>query len=437
VGALAPLASGVVVGGLLALVTGAGMAGTLAAVSEAPGDGAGAVAFGVQFLAVGLASVGIAAVAAQVAATSRTANTIGVLVVVAGYALRGIADVRDDLGWLRWLSPVGWAQAIDPFGANDYAPALLCLALAVVGTGAAARLSVGRDLGAGLVQPRPGPASAPRLRSPLALAGRLQGTAVVSWALSAGAYALLVGLILESADDIVGDNADAERLIENLGGSGRLQDVMAALILSWIGVAAAAFGVWLATQLKSEESSGRTEVALATRVSRAAQLGAGAVVSIAGVLVILACSGVLMAIGHGATGGGWGRSFADALSGAGVQAPAALVVAGLALAVYGWVAAARGARLGRDRRRVPAEPAGRLARAAAVGRRPLAVLARAARPARRRPGAPPRRPDARGRGLLPRGLRRLSPAGRREVTAVYAHETFTQHAVRCFVDSSA
>ena len=336
VGALAPLAAGTIVAVILSLAVALGMAGSLAAVAEAPGDGAGAVVVGVQYLAIGLAGAGLGAVGAQVATVSRTATTIPVLVLVAGYALRGIGDVQDGLGWLRWLSPVGWAEEMDPFGANSYGPALLSVALAVVGVGVAARLAVGRDVGAGLVQPRPGPADGPHLDSPLALTRRLQGTALASWAYAVGAYCFLLGLILSSADDLVGGNADAASLIEQLGGTGRLQDVMTALILGWVGIVAAAWTVTYAAQLRGEEVSGRAEVQLTTGVTRARYVGVATLVSVAGVVLILAAAGVLMGLGHALTGGSWGSAFGDAVGGAAVQVPAALVVGGLVLACYAW-----------------------------------------------------------------------------------------------------
>jgi ABC-2 type transport system permease protein len=336
VGALAPLAAGTVVATILSVGTALGMAGSLAVVAEAPGDGAGAVAVGVQYLAIGLAGAGLGALGAQVATVSRTATTIAVLVLVAGYALRGIGDVQDGLGWLRWLSPVGWAEEMDPFGSNSYAPALLSLALAVACLGVAARLAVGRDVGAGIVQPRPGPADAPRLDSSLALTRRLQGPSLASWAYAVGAYCFLLGLILSSADDLVGGNADAARLIEQLGGTGRLQDVMTTLVLGWVGIVAAAWTVTSATQLRSEESSGRAEVQLTTGVSRARYVGVATAASVAGVVLILLAAGVLMGLGHAITGGSWGAALGDAVGGAAVQIPAALVVGGVVLACYAW-----------------------------------------------------------------------------------------------------
>jgi ABC-2 type transport system permease protein len=336
VGALASLVAGTIVAALLSLLTAVGVAAVLMVAAQAPGDVSGATAAGVQVLVLGLVGAGIGAVCAQIATASRTANSIGVVVFVAGYALRGIADARSGMGWFRWTNPVGWAQAIDPFGADNYWPALLCLGLTVVSLLVAARLAVGRDVGAGLVQPRPGPADGPHLGSPLALARRLQSGAIISWAGSIGAYCLLLGLILESADDIVGGNADALKVIEQLGGAGRIQDVMTALILGWIGIAAAAYTVTYLMQVRTEEAAGRVEIQLASGVSRNRYLAVVTTVSIVGVVTILVAAGVLMALGHGLTGGAWGPAIADAVGGAVVQIPAALVVGGLVVALYAW-----------------------------------------------------------------------------------------------------
>ncbi|MEK8227449.1 hypothetical protein NKG05_17100 [Oerskovia sp. M15] len=85
-GALAPLATGILVAAGMSVVTGALMTAMFVAQGA---DGASSVAFGLQLAALGLAGAGIGAVCAQVATSSRTAGTIGVLLLVAGYALRG------------------------------------------------------------------------------------------------------------------------------------------------------------------------------------------------------------------------------------------------------------------------------------------------------------------------------------------------------------
>lgn len=333
VGSLAPLATGVIVGAILSVSLGALMA--LLVLPHGPASGA--VAFGAQFVGVGLASVGLAALCAQIATSSRNANTIGSIVVLAGYALRGVGDVEPALSWLQWLSPVGWAQRIDPYGANDYGPFLLCLLLLVVGVGVSVWLTTHRDLGAGLLQERPGPASSSTLTSPFSLASRLNRTQVIAWTYSCAAYAFLVGFLVSSFDDLLKDNPQMGDFVEQLGGPGAIGDVFQGLILTWIGFAAAAFGVTLMTRLRAEETLGRSETMLATPTSRTAYLGSWVAVSVGGVLAILLVSGLLMGVGHAISSDvGWGTAIGDAMGASAVVVPAALVIAGLGVALYGW-----------------------------------------------------------------------------------------------------
>jgi ABC-2 type transport system permease protein len=333
VGSLAPLATGVLVAAALSLVTGALMAALYVALGA---DGASSVAFGAQFAALGLAGTGIGVVCAQVATSSRTANTIGVLLLVAGYALRGVADIEPSADWLHWVSPVGWVQEIDPFGANALGPALLCVALFVVCVAVAARVSLGRDVGAGLLQPRPGPAGSTSLGSPFSLQARLQVPGVVSWTLGVGAYCLLVGFLLDSVDDLAGSSPQMQQIVEQLGGAGALAQVFQVVIMGFVGIAAAAFAVTLVSRLHAEETAGRTEIVLATGTSRARYLTASVVVLVVGVTVIPLAAGLLMGLGHGLVAGGWGTAFAEAIGAGLVQVPAALVVAGVVLVLYGW-----------------------------------------------------------------------------------------------------
>ncbi|MFJ4109017.1 ABC transporter permease [Oerskovia enterophila] len=333
VGPLAPLATGVLVAAGMSVLTGALMAAMFVAQGA---DGVSSVAFGLQFAALGLAGTGIGAVCAQVATSSRTANTIGVLLLVAGYALRGVADIEASADWLHWVSPVGWVQEIDPFGANAVGPALLCLALFVVCVAVSARTSLGRDLGAGLVQPRPGPAGSASLTSPLAITRRLQLPGVASWALGVGAYCLLVGFLLDSVDDIAGSSPQMQQIIEQLGGAGALAQVFQVAIMGFVGIAAAAFAVTSVSRLHAEETSGRAELVLATGVSRTRYLSASVVMTVAGVVAVPLWSGLMTGLGHALVSGGWSSAFADAVGAGLVQVPAALVVAGLVLVLYGW-----------------------------------------------------------------------------------------------------
>lgn len=332
-GPLAPLLAGLVVGVVTTAATSVG----IVVVFLGMGSGRAALLVGAQYAGLGLVTAGLAALAAQIATTARTASSFTVTLVVLGYAVRGAADVKDGLSWLRWTTPVGWVQRIDPFGAADLRPFVACLGLGIVLAGAAAVLSLRRDLGAGLVQPRPGPAGTAGLGSPLALAGRLHGPGIATWAASAAAYTLLVGLILPSAGDLVGTSPQFAQVLEALGGAGGIANLLVSMVSGFVGIATGAWAVTTVVALVREETSGRLAQVLAGPVARGRYLGAVAVLLVTGVLAIPVLGGVALGLGHLAAGGTGAQTLTEPLGAGLVQVPAALVVAGAALALYGWV----------------------------------------------------------------------------------------------------
>ena len=220
-----------------------------------------------------------------------------------GYALRGVADVKSGLAWLHWTNPVGWMQAIEPFGAARVWPFAACLGLGVVLAAVAGVQSLRRDLGAGLVQPRPGPARAGGLGSPLALRGRLHGPGVATWALTAASYTFLVGLILPSAKDLVGTSPQLGQMLAALGGAGGISALLTSMVLGFIGIATGAWAVTTAGALVRDETSGRLAQVLAGPVGRGRYLGATCVLMVVGAVVIPVVAGMLLGLGHLASGG--------------------------------------------------------------------------------------------------------------------------------------
>ena len=98
----------------------------------------------------------------------------------AAYLLRAAGDVGD--GTLSWLSPIGWGQAMRPYAGERWWPLALSLVAGVGLVVAAVALRARRDEGAGLIAPRPGPATAkPSLTRPLGLALRLQRGVLLGW----------------------------------------------------------------------------------------------------------------------------------------------------------------------------------------------------------------------------------------------------------------
>ncbi|NUU19565.1 ABC transporter permease [Cellulomonas humilata] len=331
VGRLAPLTAGLLAALVMVGVASFGVALPLV------GQGAlGALAFAFQNLVSGLAGVGIAAVTVQLASVARTASSIAVSVLVGTYALRAAADVQDSLSWLSWLSPMGWGQKIDPYGDDRLGLVLLGVAVLALGAGVGYRIQATRDLGAGLIADRPGPADAPGLRSVQALAWRLQGQTLVTWAVPVAAYLLLVGFLLSSVGDIAGDSPQVQQIIEQLGGAGAMQDVFVVTIMGFIALAAGAFVVASLSRLHSEETAGRAELILGRSVPRTTYLLVNVLVVAAGTVVLLVVGGLAMGVGNGIAAGDWGYT-GKVLGAALVQLPAVLVVVGFMTALYGWV----------------------------------------------------------------------------------------------------
>lgn len=117
---------------------------------------------------------GVAAVAAQLFDGARAALGITGLVLGVSFAVRAIADAGGDAtAWLRWLSPLGWAENVEAFAANRFTVIGLMLLTTLALLAVALRLLGRRDVGLGMFPARIGVANG-TIGSPLALASRLR-----------------------------------------------------------------------------------------------------------------------------------------------------------------------------------------------------------------------------------------------------------------------
>ena len=62
----------------------------------------------------------VAAVSAQVFESAKAANGVAIGLLGAAFLLRALGDSDDDVAWLSWLSPIGWAQQVRPFGGDRW-----------------------------------------------------------------------------------------------------------------------------------------------------------------------------------------------------------------------------------------------------------------------------------------------------------------------------
>ena len=297
---------------------------------------AGSVALAADCALNGLVFAGVAAICVQLTEYARPANGLAFAVLGAAFLLRAIGDTATELSWLAWLSPIGWAERFQPFAGDRWEVLLLPLALLGVLLVAAAALLVRRDLGAGVLATRLGPADAPPwLRSPLALAWRLQRGALAGWTVGAAVAGLSFGVIAQDMVQFAAEDPETAELLASLGGSGSIADIYLAAILSWIGMLAAGYAVQATLRLRSEEAELRAEQVLATATSRTGWAGSHLLVAAGGAAVVLAAGGLLAGLAHGLRSGDLAGELPRVLGGAMVQLPAVLVMAAIGAALFG------------------------------------------------------------------------------------------------------
>jgi ABC-2 type transport system permease protein len=204
--------------------------------------------------------------------------------------------------------------------------------------GAAYALASRRDLGAGLLPPRTGPAQAVAgLRSPFALAWRLHRPALLGWAAGFAVVGAAVGSVAQGVGELLTDNPQLADLFTRIGGQQRLVDAYIASTMGVVGLLAAAYAVAAALRLRSEETGLRAEPILATSVGRTRWARSHLAFAAVGPAVLLATAGLAAGLMHGLRTGDVGTQLPRVLAGALVQLPATWVLAGIAVALYGFV----------------------------------------------------------------------------------------------------
>lgn len=331
-GSAASLSAALVAAVVANIVLGLLVAVGLASLGIESMDWAGSLLYGAAFTAVGIVFAAIAAVTTQVTQFARAASGMAGAFIGVAYLLRAIGDVMDN--GLSWLSPIGWAQSTAAYVENSWWPIGLSLVAAAALTVVAFRLAARRDLGAGLRAERRGAAEASQaLGTPLGLAWRLQRSAVLWWA-----FAMFIfGASYGSAIDVIEQYSDNEvitQLIESMGG-GSLTEAYLSMIIGLLSVVVAIFAVTTALRPRREESAGRAEGVLATRISRTEWYGSYLVIAIVGSLAILAMTGLGLGLAAMAASGD-GAVLGQALPAILTYAPAVWVTVGIAVLAVGW-----------------------------------------------------------------------------------------------------
>lgn len=307
------------------------VAGLAMAVGFAP---TGSLLIGLATGLVGMAFAGITALTAQVFESPRAAAGTAGAVLGAAFMLRALGDMAAVGGTaLSWTSPLGWAAQTGPYVLDRWWPLLLLAGLAAVTAATAYALQRRRDLGAGLMAERPGPAdAAPSLGSPLGLAARLQRGSVLGWGVAIVLLGAVDGAFTQTMIDSAGDLPPA---VQDMFGMEALVSGYLAFLAVFSGYLTTAYVVYAVQSIRTEEVRGRAEAVLATPTSRTGWAGSHLLVVAAGAAAILIVSGVGTGLAAAAVTGD-GSLVGELVVAHLNMLPAVLVVLALCAVLYGW-----------------------------------------------------------------------------------------------------
>ncbi|OBG27839.1 ABC transporter permease [Mycobacterium sp. 852002-51057_SCH5723018] len=331
VGRYASLSAALLLSFGASIATGAiGAAGLLT--TDVPAGGS--LAFGAALACSGLVFTAVAAMTAQLSPSARFSRGAAFAVLGAAFTLRAVGDAGD--GKLSWLSPLGWSLQVRPYAGDRWWVLLLHLVTTAALTVLAYRLLAGRDVGAGLIAERAGPAAAgSRLRGVHGLTWRLDRGALLLWTVGLCLYGLLMGSVVHGIGDELGGSTVVRDIVARMGGTSALEEAFIAVAFTMMGMVAAAFSISLTLRLHQEESAQRAETILAGSVSRTSWLASHLAAALVGSAVAMLASGVAGGVVYGVAAGDVGGKLAIVVGTAAAQLPAVWLLAAVTVGLFG------------------------------------------------------------------------------------------------------
>jgi len=334
IGRLAPLSAALIVIFSADLILGLVVAALLIGLGL---PAAGALALGLSVAGASWVAAAAAGAAAQVSEHSGTARGIAAAVFILFYMLRSLGDAGGiSTGWLSWLSPFGWARLTRPFAGERW----WLFGLFVLATGLftilAYVLAARRDFGVGLLPSRMGPAAAsPGLRSPLALAWRLQRGTLLGWAAGFAVIGALLGLVATTVSNMLTINPSMQNFFDRLGVGTQPGELVLTLFFVAFGPVIAIYAISAVLDLRNQENDGLADPILAAPVSRLRWMSGYLLVAAIGQAIVLAVLGLTSGWAYGLSQGNIVQEIGRVLGAALAYLPAVWLMGAIAAALFG------------------------------------------------------------------------------------------------------
>jgi hypothetical protein len=219
-----------------------------------------AVAATAMFMAVG-------ALCGQLAGTRRRAAAMAAAVFGAAYLIRLVAYADMRLMWLRWASPLGWVDELQPLTGSRPLALLPIAGFTAVLAAAAIALAGRRDLGASALPAGDTAAARTRLLTgPFGLACRLARRGALGWFAALAGGGLILGLTAKGTEAVFSGQSGGG-VVARLGGTaGGAPYLGLGFLIIALMIAMAAAGQAAAT--RDEEAEGYLDHLLARERGR-------------------------------------------------------------------------------------------------------------------------------------------------------------------------
>ena len=294
----------------------------------------GAILTGAAITLTTAASGAVGLWVAQIAGTPRGARGLGMAYVAVAFAVRAYADVRE-IDWLRWLSPLGWRDIVNPYSGDRVWPLVVMLVVTVALMAGAVAVSGARDLGAVW------PAREGRRRTadrdhrglnPMGLRLRLERGTLIGWTIAMALLSVFMMAMTGEMGELLDASPGTRELIEMISSGTSMEAIFVEMLSVMLGIILCAAAIQVALSAHTDEKEGLLSLEWASGGRRARPFLLAWLVAVGLVVVMCVISSPLGAWAAEQSSGaeGIGGDAAWAIAG---KAPAAIGMVGIAVAL--------------------------------------------------------------------------------------------------------